>query len=71
MENLLGMMEAEALTILKEKGLDFTVKKTAPPRASELEKYDKRYPRVIKQDVEGGVYRLIVSMVPDDFWRLD
>lgn len=71
MENLLGLMEEEAISLLEKKGISYTVKLTRAPDKGSPEKYGNKYPRVIKQDIENGVYLLTVSLVPDDFWRLD
>ena len=69
MEKLLGLREEEAVRLLQAKGLSYRLVLTEAPTGSGLEKYENRYPRVIKQDIENGTYKLTVSMVPDDFRR--
>lgn len=71
MENLLGLWEDEAVSLLKAKGLSYRLELTQAPDKPGLEKYENSYPRVIKQDIENGSCKLTVSMVPDDFRRFD
>lgn len=71
MRKLLGLMEEEAVSLLKEEGLSYSIKLTEAPDHHSPSKYENRYPRVIKQDIENGTYKLTVSMVPDNYWRLD
>lgn len=71
MENLLGLLEEEAVSLLEEKGVPYSLELTKAPSNRGLEKYENRYLRVIKQDIENGTYKLTVSMVPDNFRRFE